>query len=447
MRKLIILLVTVSILFYACKKEYGKPGELKNQTEIKIKPHGNVIKKVDEKTPCIVLAWTKNSQNNEIYFKIRTPGQKTGWVKQTDIKIPGFKNNEIFKRVPNISKLNKALFETCLKNNSAMAKVIINKGASVNVKNKRGETPLHRAIFHKAFDVAGLLIENEANVNARNEQGITPLMLLSFSGIVKETANLLIKNNADLEAKDNFGKTPFLHAAEKCNVELMRILAKSGADIKTTDKNERNALHLACVNVTKSGDKLSAVKFLIDKGLDIHSQDKGGNTPLILAAYTWSADTAKHLISKEAKVNKSNAQGLTALIQAASGHWFEQFPIKNLMNTVKTLLKSGAKINVETTDFTALMYACYNNHTPLVKLLLEKGAKVNERLPVNHSLFPGYTCLMFAARKGNERVIKMLVEKGEKVNVKNAKGETAQDIAIKNGKKNAAALIKSLLKK
>ena len=55
------------------------------------------------------------------------------------------------------------------------AQVLITKGADVNAKNDRGETPLHWAVRYRKEETAELLITNGADVHAKNKEGKTPL--------------------------------------------------------------------------------------------------------------------------------------------------------------------------------------------------------------------------------------------------------------------------------
>jgi len=90
-----------------------------------------------------------------------------------------------------------------------LAKLLIAKGADVNVKLKSGDTILHkvaRSYSEKhASEVCELLIANEAKVNELNETGQTPLDEALADGR-KKTAEFLRKHEAktgeELKAKE-----------------------------------------------------------------------------------------------------------------------------------------------------------------------------------------------------------------------------------------------------
>ena len=80
-------------------------------------------------------------------------------------------------------------------------------GVDVNVKNKNGQTPLHRAVSYDCREIINLLVANGADVNEKAKYGGTPLMYAASNGN-KEIAELLIAKGADLNADDGRGSTP-----------------------------------------------------------------------------------------------------------------------------------------------------------------------------------------------------------------------------------------------
>jgi ankyrin repeat protein len=77
---------------------------------------------------------------------------------------------------------------------------------TVNVKDKRGATPLHLAAANGQYDAADLLITFSADVNAANQDGRTPLHEAAAKGDDAIVALLLLKG-ADPSIRDKNGKT------------------------------------------------------------------------------------------------------------------------------------------------------------------------------------------------------------------------------------------------
>ena len=85
---------------------------------------------------------------------------------------------------------------------------LIDQGADPNLRNWRGETPLHRAaIRNPDLDVSRALIGAGADVNAQDESGATPLHR-AVPNASPGRGNLLIEAGASVDARDKTGATP-----------------------------------------------------------------------------------------------------------------------------------------------------------------------------------------------------------------------------------------------
>jgi len=80
---------------------------------------------------------------------------------------------------------------------------------------------------------------------------------------------------------------------------------------------------------------------------------------------------------------------------------------------VKLLIEKGAKIDVQINMYPILIWAIKNDDIELANLLIEKGADVNAK----DDIF-GDTPLSMAAEKGNKEIVKLLIEKGAKIDVR-----------------------------
>jgi len=99
---------------------------------------------------------------------------------------------------------------------------LIKHGANVNVKDKKGVTPLHLA---ENMDVVRLLVKHGADVNATDDGGQTPL----HNCKKKDIAQLLIKHGANVYAKNKVGETP---------LDSFKKYFAKGGDKRIEDKNE-----------------------------------------------------------------------------------------------------------------------------------------------------------------------------------------------------------------
>lgn len=59
---------------------------------------------------------------------------------------------------------------------------MINDGASINMKDVNGSTPLHLSSLEGNIEVVSYLLENNATVDPINRNGSTPLIMASLNG-------------------------------------------------------------------------------------------------------------------------------------------------------------------------------------------------------------------------------------------------------------------------
>lgn len=165
---------------------------------------------------------------------------------------------------------------------------------------------------------------------------------------------------------------------------------------------------------------------LIDKGMDVNSTDRDGNTLLIISARAGNTRLLEFLLSHRANTLKKNTYGDSALMFAA---------YRGDLPMVKQLLVAGADINQP--GWNALHYAAYQGRNEVVKLLLTQGADPNRRAQ------NGQTALMLAAAYGHAEVVKALLEAKADRSYKDPQGNSASDLAQKGGNTQIAELLAS----
>jgi hypothetical protein len=111
--------------------------------------------------------------------------------------------------------------------NGLVEHLIITQG--VNAKHSF-EAPLHLASIRGMFDIARLLLDHGADVNIRDGTDWTPLHFASIKGDI-EVAQLLLERGAILNAQSISGYFPLQLASVDVHFEAVRLLLDHGADM------------------------------------------------------------------------------------------------------------------------------------------------------------------------------------------------------------------------
>ena len=143
--------------------------------------------------------------------------------------------------------------------------------------------------------------------------------------------------------------------------------------------------------------------------------------PLVIASWLGDLEAVRSLLRARADVNAREPQSrATALIAAAYNDHTE---------VVRALVDAGARLEAkEVQDWTALLVACHNGHIGAARVLLAAGADVHTRDKDQQ------TPLMNAAGNGHVAVVSMLIQYAEaRLEDKQENGGTALAIACTYG--------------
>lgn len=115
-------------------------------------------------------------------------------------------------------------------NTSRLTRLLVNKGADVNVRNRYGKTPIHLACMYSKISNIKILLKNGANINETDNYGITPLMICSRESKVSNMEYLLA-NGANVNQADYDKNTALTYAIRNKCEECTRVLLEHGADM------------------------------------------------------------------------------------------------------------------------------------------------------------------------------------------------------------------------
>jgi ankyrin repeat protein len=107
-----------------------------------------------------------------------------------------------------------------------VARYLVLKGADVNQPSNNGFRvfPIHSAAAGDYTDIARMLIENGAQVNVKQQAGSTPLHSAAQNGNL-ELLILLLENGAETQVRMEGGKLPADLAMEKGFADISEILS------------------------------------------------------------------------------------------------------------------------------------------------------------------------------------------------------------------------------
>jgi len=195
---------------------------------------------------------------------------------------------------------------------------------------------------------------------------------------------------------------------------------------------------------------------------DVNATDLEGNTPLHYAATEGHADVIDVLLKHGAMIDQVSEEGYTPLHEAA------QHANKGV---VEKLLEKGADINQRTSGAdgkSALYFASAIGATPIVKILLDHGAKFGlaandnyQRTPVHHAALEneaevlkellsrltkeeklaalesrdgiGRSALHLASMRGNKEAISELLDQGADISARLEDGRTPLHVVAEMG--------------
>lgn len=184
-----------------------------------------------------------------------------------------------------------------LNKNVKMMKLLLEYGAEPNVRNSRGDSPLHTVAWeasnvwgistayetgdilpNKFLKMMRLLLSHGANPNFRGMDGRTPLMVCASVGFA-EGIKLLLAHGADIDAETERGYTALFKSVKEGYARATKILLKHDAEVNATNRDGNTALHYA----VDKGRNPRTVKLLLDRGADPELANKDGNTPVDMA--------------------------------------------------------------------------------------------------------------------------------------------------------------------
>jgi ankyrin repeat protein len=239
------------------------------------------------------------------------------------------------------------------------------------VTSKTGETALHFLVSKpNQTEIINYFLAKGVDANAANNEGTTALMNAASA---KDTAALelllpIVKNNNTQNSK---GESALTMAVKSGTPEAVALLLSKGADINVQDKDGNNLGYYLIQsyrpqmsrgpeagNSQKQDPFGTKIKLLQDKGLNLATPQKDGNTLYHFAITKNDLTLLKKIADLNIDINAKNKDGLTPLHKAAM--------ISKDDAILKYLLSIGAKKDINT-EFDESAYALAKENESLTK--------------------------------------------------------------------------------
>mmetsp|Transcript_21822 Transcript_21822/g.21110 ORF Transcript_21822/g.21110 Transcript_21822/m.21110 type:complete len:617 (-) Transcript_21822:546-2396(-) len=321
-----------------------------------------------------------------------------------------------------------ALMKACYLGNIEIVKVLLKNNAVTKYREKRsGNTAILIALANrcikKSFIIVQLLLDHGADPSVKNKEGTSGLY---YSALMGHTAALALflqfgkKSLVNQLRNDSDENESALHqASTKDNIVMVTLLLHYGSDINLRTGNHIGNTPLMCAAYK---GHIAMVKFLLDRGAEIHKGDNCGCTAVMHAASVCQVETVQLLLERGALIE--NSDGMSALMFAiitklSSSNQNIKDTEEEELSRSRGLGKKSSKTSSDNNDDQVSEFS----KARTIQLLIEKGANLN--LPC---MYGGEVPLIYAASKGMTEIATLLVEGGADPRLKNKNGASCADI-------------------
>ncbi|KAI6120303.1 ankyrin repeat-containing domain protein [Pisolithus croceorrhizus] len=312
--------------------------------------------------------------------------------------------------------------------------LLLEEGASVDIENSEGETPLHLA-GSRGFDLAiRVLLDFQATIAHLDKNGRSVLekYFLTPNGWHEdrfETVWLLVEAGFPIDLRNSAGETLLHLVARSGTASQIRTLMELGADSFALDNWGACALH-KCFDRDDQLEVLNIVEVLAEGGCPIDAPDPHNETPLHLAARRRFFSVVEFLLGKGADCTSLDEDGASALHKCLYSQGFGE-----TVEIVQLLLEAGCSVDVRNSKGEVPMHLAAGQGFPsVIRLLLAWVADVTSVDMAGNSAL--HWCLTATYRRNEEACLqtaRLLVDAGCPPDLPNSLGETPLHLAASSG--------------
>jgi ankyrin repeat protein len=295
-----------------------------------------------------------------------------------------------------------------------ISKLLIERGADIMAKNKRGVMPLVFAVKRRIYDLIPLLATPDT-INNKSACGQVVLQV-AYDNNDMDCVNMLIQLGAH-----TIDKPPLItkwimdvQASKHLDKTHIRTMLNSNTDPK-----------IMCAYAIKMSNIITVddIQSLIDKGVDINMDTD--RSLLMSMCLNGNIDAVDLLLRNEAIV--CSASMFCAVF-------------RNNIDILKLLISHGGRLDhTYNADKISLLHsAVHRGHIDAMRVLIENGVDINA-----HNNNRNNTPIMEAIKERNITATRLLIEAGADLTIKNKDGHTSLQYARWIGNKEIYELVKA----
>ncbi|KAL8713738.1 MAG: hypothetical protein Q9220_002264 [cf. Caloplaca sp. 1 TL-2023] len=296
---------------------------------------------------------------------------------------------------------------------------LLEQGLNINHQDlDNGQTPLIFACRRGNSAALSLLLQRGASVNLRSRSGSTALFEAVVSNHVEVVAILLKDPNLKVNNRhpQNAERSPLMFAARDNSGEILGELL---GDVRI-DVNQKDLYGVTALTIAVKANHLLSVECLLGHAsIEIDTVDETGSTALIHAVKRGFGDIVDRLLESGADPARKDQEGGNALLRAIDNG--QTSIVQRLLeyHDANTLIaKSGGN--------TLLHAAAFNGYLEIIQILLNRG------LDKNSQDSNGKNPLHEASRGGHAAIVRLLLDASANPSLKDKYSRTPRDIAWTN---------------